>query len=701
MQSVFETLEGWADGVNTTLQAHTLPPTASPRAWNSVLVGAGSGQAVFGKRRGFRLQNATPITGSPAIVGQVDFRVSAGASITPYHLLISDNGRFDKLQADLTTVAADTVTPAPFTSGAARPDWAMAQNFLYIVNGTDKKKFDGTTVWNFGITRPSAAPTVTDSGVAGTPNGTYEGVLVYYNSATGSLSSRSDPTSVTVSSHQIDFSWTAPADPQVTHVIVGIRNTANEPFFYQAAQIAIGTTTYRFNLDTTTLTIQLPDTAENNPPPDGITNLEYHTNRRMFATDGVNLYYSKRDFVEAFDPDNIQPVNPNDGQRIRALHSAHGVLIILKERSVYILSGDEPESWTLSQLDPEVGTFSHQSVFTVNSTTFFWSELGAMGWAGSGPVVPIAAPKIRPTVSSDMLNFSVLDQVVGTADSENKLCLWGVPAAGDTRNTCILPYNYEVGQWVADKWDPMDVASLAFIRRSSDNVPRVFLGGYAGQVFQYDTGVGNDGIPVGSTNKGSVSSATSSTLVDASATFETSGGKLIERYVTAIDPAKTHVQRRRITTNTATELTVTPDWSMTPNDQWTYVVGGPDFELDTRWNFGNASFVKKRLMFFFLLGASENSAAVVDVQLFLNFNLANALPDKTFSVMLTSSGSTWDSAKWDSASWGGLIASKPTRTRVGRTAMSWRARVINRNPDEDVLVFMTGMESELLSNQIT
>lgn len=706
MRVSYETLDNWAKGVVTALQAHALDPAASPRAWNTILNG-GNGLASLAKRHGLRMANATPVTGSPAILGQVDFRRSSGAMLTPYHLLVSDGGRLDKLQADDTTTAADALNATPFTAGTKYPDFAIARNFLYIVNGTDAKKFDGTSVFNFSMATPSAPSSVVDSGVAGTPNGTYEVVLAYYNSNTGYYSSSSSVVSVTVASKQIDVTWSAPADTQVTHVVVGIRCTAGacaaQPYFYEVTKVAVGTTTYRINVSTATLITRMPDFDENDPLPASIRAIEWHAGaNRMFATDGDQLYYSGRDKPEAFDPESIEPVGKNDGQKIVGLHYEHGVLLIFKTRSTYVLIGLDPAEWRVELLDAGVGLASHRAIASAEGITYWYSEQGAQAWPGAGPVVNITK-NLRPSVAPDQLNVSLFSGITVAPDVENKLVLFAVPEVGQTRNTKIFPWNYELGAWASDLWNPMDVASLALIRKVSDDTPRVYLGGHAGQVFVFDVGVHNDGLPSGTTKAGTITGATASTLGDTNATFTTTGGKLIERYVTAIDPAHTRVQRRRITSNTSNELVVTPDWSTVPNTEWTYVIGGPEFQLDTRWNAGNPPlpFVKKRFMFFNVLGGSQNSGVGVEVHLFLDFNLAATAPDKILTATITGSGAKWGSAKWGQSQWGGVVPSVPNRLRVAKTGTHWRARLINRQPDQNVQIYALGMQSELLSDKLS
>src|SRR5712671_1173279 len=55
-----------------------------------------------------------------------------------------------------------TFGAAIFTSSSATPfDFVTSNNVVYFGNGTDMKKYDGTTVTNWGIAKPAAAPTAT------------------------------------------------------------------------------------------------------------------------------------------------------------------------------------------------------------------------------------------------------------------------------------------------------------------------------------------------------------------------------------------------------------------------------------------------------------------------------------------------------------------------------------------------------------
>ena len=170
-----ETFKSWPRGVVSAGRPDRVHYESASNGTNAALVHiTGSPvSAVPQKRLGCSIQTAAGITSNPEILGLSWFRRRSGASYTDYSLAVSDDGRLDKLSSGSWT-AADSGTAAPFTSGSEKlPSMETMNNLWFVTNGTNQKKFDGTNVLNFGITRPSA-PTEAVTGVAGDPNGTYQ-----------------------------------------------------------------------------------------------------------------------------------------------------------------------------------------------------------------------------------------------------------------------------------------------------------------------------------------------------------------------------------------------------------------------------------------------------------------------------------------------------------------------------------------------
>src|SRR3990167_5260963 len=160
---LLDTIDDWAGGFVTSIEADVLPSNASPRMKNAAITSAGLERAIISKRRGMTVMNATPITGSPAVLGHHALRRRSGTTFTQYHLIASDGGRLDTMD----TAGVLTSISTGLTAGTYFPAFATINNLAFLVNGQDAKKTDGATLFNFGIAPPGTAPTLADAGTSG------------------------------------------------------------------------------------------------------------------------------------------------------------------------------------------------------------------------------------------------------------------------------------------------------------------------------------------------------------------------------------------------------------------------------------------------------------------------------------------------------------------------------------------------------
>lgn len=700
---LFDEVKNWANGINTSAAPDQIPEGASPRGRNTTLKQIGENTALVSTRRGLLTLNSTPVTGSPALWG-FQFKKESG---TNYNLLVSNTGRLDILNSD----GSLTAVSSPFTSGDHPPIFAVANDLCFIVNDVDQKKFDGTNVRNFGITRPSA-PTATPDAGGSMAEGVWEVALSYYNSATGHESSRSDATSVTLTAgnQKIDVSWSAPADAQVTHVRVYIRQNAAGPNFYRAIAgatpaadgthggYAPATTATELDISASqysAFVLLAPSTTENNPPASGLQGPCWH-NSRLFLFDAGNIYYStirnNTPYPEAFHPDDYDPVSPNDGDTIIGLYSYGGVLYIFKKFSLWKLEGTDPNSWDIAKVS-DTPCSSMRSIVEADGILYWWGgHLGLIGY-GSGAPISLGKQFLASSIDEEVLNETGYETVCGGVDENNETLLMAVPGVGSTRNTLIIPFNYRLRRFAAEYWNPLDVNSMWAVETSED-LKALYLGGYAGQAFEFDA-ARNDGVPTGTTSSGSVTSATSTTLVDSGASFANTGGKLVDRYVYAISSDRLSVQRRRITNNTATELTVTPAWDVTPNTTYSYVVGGIDFSIDTPWMTNPTIFTKKRYEFIYVQAESSDPNIELDVDLFVSMNDTDPKRSKRLSAGGT--GGVYDdpTSIYDSTVYAGRAVTfgKIRAACVGR---AWKIRVRGILVDKSVSISKIALQVEVL-----
>ena len=703
-----ELIDNWGEGVVTSPKGDMAPTGAYIKGKNCALDFILGGRAIVRKRDGILTLNATAITGSSAVVGIYEFKRRSGASFTSSVLVVSDSGRFDKIDPDqgtLTNIGASTFTSS--STLANLPSFATGNNLCFIVNGTDAKKYDGTTVYGIGITAPSSAPTLADSGTAGVPDGTYEAYVTYYNSSTGQESSAGTTSStLTLTTNKIDFSAIpVSAEAQVDTRRIYLRNTGTMSNFYLAVTISdnVTTTSSAYNGADSALVDIGPDTEENNPPVSGVKFAVYHKSR-LFLADNTKFYYSKIDMTESFDPDAYEEPNPSDGQAITGIFSIFDLLIIFKTNSTYVLVGDDPDTWAIRPIENTIGCVTARSVILTEGRLFWYSEQGPVMWSGGvdKPTL-LAPPLISETLDPTLISRdnTYLSKVAAARDVVAARILWSVPQFNQTRNTVILPFNTDVNRWESDGWDPMDVASMATVDNSAGQ-PLVIYGNYAGQLFSL-TGVSNDGVRAGTTVTGTfvASGTTVTTVTDLAATFDTTGAGLVERKVTITDSTGALVDetivRPRISSNTATSFTMNTAVSgLTDAATYTYHIGGPAMDLQTRWLVHGDSFTKKRYRHL-LTQLEVLSGATSDI--LLSVYVSYDQTSLSLTVDSTITAALWDDALWDVALWGGA-SSIQRRVRIGRTGTAVLVRYRHYAANAAISVLKVGVTTETLSEML-
>lgn len=699
--------DNWPDGANTSMEADVLPPTAFAISRNTCLKGVSDGKAIVGKRKGGVVFNSTPITSSAPIIGQHQFNRISSGTFTPYHLVITGDGRFRVFDTAGTSTYSFN---GAFTSSAVLaylPSFADANNLSFMANGVDTRKFNGTVIQQFGIIAPTTAPTLA-GGAAGNHNGTYEARVTYYDSTTGHESS-AGLTSATVTVANKQISWTnipvapflGPGDGVDSRKLY-IRNTATQANFYFVATIADNTTTtYTSNLLDSSLTVLGPDTFSHNPPLSTINYLAWHKSR-MFAATPTTLYFSPISDPESFDPSDTEPVNPDDSQKITGIFAAFDVLIIFKSSSMYALIGDDPSTWKVRLIDPTIGCVAHRSIVYAGNELYWWSQQGPVSWDGTGVPQLLGPNKISRSLSPDLLSFATTEiaKICGVDDKNEHRVIWAVPELSKTRNTIMFPYSYRVGQWESTGWDPWDVASLALVEDSVGR-PYVMVGGYSGQIFKFWYG-DHDAIDPTVTYQGTfVAAATSySTITDGAAAFPTSGGKYIERKVTVVNSLGIPVDdvRPYITNNTATVLTLSaPIDGFVVGQTYTYYVGGPALYFTTAWLDQGDPFLKKRYQHCFISIRPTNTLITALVDLQMDFQVVTTGVSPTYITL--ASGGLWDVGAWDAITWD-AFESHAERFRIGRTGRATQVRIQHYAPNAGLDILKIGLTAEKLTEQI-
>lgn len=714
MPSAYFDVQDWSEGVNSSTNQDEIPPNASPLGLNASLLTTAGGRAIPTKRLGMTTLNATPVTGTPTIHGAYEFERTTGGTTTRTHLLVSDGGRLDSVDSN---GALTTISASAFTSGDYLPDFTTAQNLCFIANGQDAiQKYDGTSLTNAGITRPTVGTFAGAAGAAGTPNATYELRVTYRNSSTGHESSISDTatSTVTLTSEKLDVSNVpVSGDGQVDQRRIYVRNTATMAYFFLVHTIEdnVSTTASDINWTDSSLITKAPDTTENDPPA-AHKYVVWHRNRLFAAGAHANpsqITFSKLGLPEAFDPDNFERINELDGDIITGLYSYSDMLIIFKENSVWGLIGDNPATWEVRPLFRDLGCVSHRSICSGSGWLFWWGRKGPTAWDGASLPVLIGLEYIHRDVATTQINQLYVNRIACGVDIMTSEVFWAIPAGASTVLSKILVWNLRLNRW-SGLWDPMEVGCFATVQ-DTEGFPRVFLHGLKGQAFRMNQGT-IDGVAPGTTHTGTFTAVTDGdppmTITDLTASFDTTGGGLVERKVTVLDSNGRQVGsiRPKITSNTSTVLTISPSVSgMTNGGTYTYVVGAPNFVWDTAVFDQDLPFHKKRYEFVYLSGEAS-SAANIWLDMEVDYNSATR---KTRTVSLTqpagSLGSGLWSGFWGSGEWGSMIwgspqgSNLPRRFRVGMRGHAIQCRIRSPYPNQPFVLRKFGVRSMIATDR--
>lgn len=710
---LYDEIHEWVGGVATNARPDDLKAlNAFPRGKNCQLLNVGSNSAVPSTRPGCTLMNTAKMTGGTAITWQGDYRPTGPGSSR--HLVINATGRLQQMNdTNGTLTDFDTGTPIPFSTNVY-PDSVQANALMFIVNGVENKKLTiiggNGKVQGMGIVAP-ALPAVALGG-GGTPNGTYDFGVTYYNNLTGQESSLSPLNTIVAAGNVINVTLVASGDAQVTTIRIYIRKGTLSGGIFRCV---VGTTpavnadggfsntnqTVVVNISDAqinALTILAPTATENNPPPilDRIT---FHQGRLFGVPQASNstLVFSKTtsEGMESFDPTFTIPVGKDDGDRIMAIESAHEQLVILKNRSIYILVGTFP-NWELRIITNQFGCVSHMSIITVNDVTYFWTSFGPASYSPGNSPLLLAQPNNANIVSSDNINFNVLDKIVVGLDEVGLRLLWSIPVLATNRNNILLPYSLRLGVFESDGWQMLDFSSLERVFDATGQ-PKLYMGDYIGKIFRLETQLGKPDFPInqnlftdgaagGTLGNRNLTSATSTTLTDLiGGGFFDTGDQLQQQYVYVRDANGQNLQRKRIGSNTATTLTLDAGeaFNPVPDSTWTYNISSPNFEFDFGWSSMGLGMWKKRFEQFFLetSGVSGKTAAV---DMFTNLNPhfgTNPERTATFSIDTTTL--------------------KPIRTslRVGLVGRSYLMRVRVGTANSPISIFRMALRAEPLTDK--
>ena len=687
MAGNIEWMDDFSGGVNLTLPKNKIPPNTFPKSINTALLPVLGGGAVLGKRPGFSLKGILGGGAAAYAAGLTIFSHNNAGTVTDHMIGVSSEGTIYSVGNPSTQITIPTTNSefasAALTGATNGVKFAQANNLLFgVCGGTAFKIFkDSGTLYvrAFGGRLPTTAPTGTLGGASsGVMTGSYEFACTFYNSKTGvetGLSPVYSPIALTDQNIDINVSGIGTPNLDFDKVNIYVRKPSRGVEFIRNAsmRVDIGDTSTVLNLsddDLDAMTLLAPEVNDNNPPPSNLTDICWHLSR-MFVTDGVNLYYSYPGQPENWNLLNFEPVNPNDGQKIIALHSVNETnLLILKERSAYLLVGDTSQNWEINLLTQSIGCSAKRSVCEGEGVVGWWSHVGPVVCTKAGEPLVIDAEVVRELYRQTLIDISTYNESCNAVfDTRNKRFLFSfTPYAGSTyanQKITVLPFSLVNKVWESSGWD-LDTVHAFCAGRGANGEYNVFFSTTNKLVFELSDKFVTDGAQnqTGANLVHQADSFGANTVVFTAATPPYNTAK---SYCKVIDTDRLTIHRSTYTLSGSGTLTATlgTSFSTIPTNGL-IVFDAPVMELESKVLDGGNPIARKRYLFSYLRmianGLTEN---------LLGIFIDNATtPDRTWTVTLAKAANEFGTGTSDTG------AAEQFRGRVAKSGEECYLRFI-------------------------
>lgn len=275
-------------------------------------------------------------------------------------------------------------------------------------------------------------------------------------------------------------------------------------------------------------------------------------------------------------------VFPNDGDFPTGLHVINSAVVPFKRSHAYrfAFDGGDPNPVTgtgqISLALSNRGLIRHECCTVVNTTGYCLDSQGIYAFDGASQGVPIDQAIRRyfqPDTgigSSEVVNRVYSSTWHSVYEPKSNSVWWFVTTGTDTKPKTALIYELERQRWTTASF-PMAITASCLEQDANGEV-RAWVGDENGCLWCLAGIRGLEGAGTSGTLSGTTTSATSSTLTDSLAAFQTTNNGLIGVPVTIISGTGSG-QVRVIQSNTATALTLSTNWSVTPDTTSVYRVG--------------------------------------------------------------------------------------------------------------------------------
>ena len=340
---------------------------------------------------------------------------------------------------DLYTPENGDFTTVGTLSNSNRLSFADYNEFVFMVNGQDKKAFTKGNFYEWGVNNPISAPVGTE-GVDGNPKGTYTLYYTYEIKFSNGRTYETGPSpagSVTVSTDGKKIVWGgitrcpyAGNDLVIHRKLYRTSATLGEIYYVDTIE-GNNTTIYSDNLaDSTLLAHSILSTENYSTPSINAIDIETYL-QRLFVIKGNSLYWSEPYIPFGFLTSSSVSVS-TEGDDLIAVVQWGDQLYLASKTKWFRLQGSDPDTWAIKQ------TFVDNGI--INRHTVKKTKYGILGlWYDGIYLFDGSISKNMTEKALGLSFFTDLDDLsVCWAEFDGKKYYFYYASTGSTVDKCLI-----------------------------------------------------------------------------------------------------------------------------------------------------------------------------------------------------------------------------------------------------------------------
>lgn len=399
------------------------------------------------KRPGHAAFETTPTTFGNTVTRIFTWRLWGGAFFVMVNVVGGGQSIVYKYK-----IGTDTSFVSIFTSAVATAfDFTQGNNVIYFGNGTDMKKYDGTTVTGWGIAKPAAAPAaVQAAGALSTFAGGYSWRYAFGNSTTGHIGQISDPATYTgnVTSKQFTITGSNTTDAQVNQVHIYRTGDGgatwyelpNSPITYVGGWSLLDTAA-----NTALNTANQASLPGQNAPPTAAKSCAYYAGRIWIASGDAVYYSAFEESINGIQQESFPTINKYTfGQEVTGLAVCQNSLLVFGRSLITRITGDSLATFVRKTFKTRAGVDNQANIAQGGGNIVAWLDTTNTVWATDG----ITTQELGLPIRTDLAGYTITTASVSFhSDSIRR---WLV--ISDAASSASSVFDCDQGQWMPGKW---------------------------------------------------------------------------------------------------------------------------------------------------------------------------------------------------------------------------------------------------------